>query len=73
MIPRDILETADTMGFDSVEKMTLTDGETVYILIGDGKIGLPMYLHHVDGVATLSTYEESMRLLEEPEYIGGDD
>lgn len=73
MIPRDILETADAMGFDGVEEMTLTGGETAYILIGDGRIGLPMYLHYVDGAVTLSTYEESMRLLDEPEYIGGDD
>lgn len=61
------------MGFDSVERIALTSGETAYVLVGDGKIGLPMYLHHVDGVVMLSTHDESMRLLDEPEYIGGDD
>lgn len=73
MIPKDIYEYASALGFDELEEIGLESGETVYLIQQDGVVGLPMYLHIVDGIVRLSTHEESMKLFNEPEYIGEQD
>lgn len=72
MIPEEITREAMDAGFDSVEELTLRSGETVYLLQSEGIIGLPMYLHYVDGILMLSTREESLALFDEPDYMGDD-
>ena len=42
----------------------------MYLLQSDAIIGLPMYLHYVDGILAPSTREESMGLFDEPDYMG---
>jgi len=69
MIPNDILEYASLMGFDELEEVKLRGGEIVYLIQQEGAVGLPMYLHVVDGIVKLSTYEESMELFSEPDYM----
>lgn len=73
MIPSDIREYASLLGFDELDEITLRSGEKVYLVKAEGIVGLPMYLHNVDGIVRTSTYEESMRLFNEPEYTGEQD
>lgn len=56
-------------GWDDAEELVLLSGETVYLLVGEGMIGLPRYIHDVGGLALLSTDEESMALFDEPAYL----
>ena len=73
MIPSNIREYASLLGFDELDEITLRSGEKVYLVKTNGVVGLPMYLHNVDGIVRTSTYEESMRLFNEPEYTGEQD
>lgn len=72
MIPRDIEAEADAMGAEGLEEITLSSGEVVYLMGFSGKVGLPVYLHYVDGTIVTSTHDESMALFDEPAYIGDD-
>lgn len=69
MIPKNILEYASLLGFDELEEVTLEGGETVYLIQQEGIVGLPMYLRETDGIVTMSSYEESMALFQEPDYM----
>lgn len=69
MIPKDILEYASLLGFEKLETIKLKSGEEVYLIQTSGIVGLPMYLHYVDGTVGLSTHDESMALFEEPDYM----
>ena len=70
MIPKDIQEYASLLGFDELDEITLRSGEKVYLVQTDGIVGLPMYLHDLSGIVRLSTYDESMALFYEPDYMG---
>lgn len=72
MIPKDILEHASLLGFEKLETIKLKSGEEVYLIQTEGIVGIPMYLHHVNGIVGLSTYDESMALFNEPEYMKGE-
>lgn len=70
MIPHEVMQEAALLGYVSVSEIRLRSGETVYLLISDNaKIGLPMYLHYVDEAIAMSTYDESISLLGEPEFL----
>ena len=69
MIPKDILEYASLLGFEKLETIKLKSGEEVYLIQTSGIVGLPMYLHYVDGIVRASTPDESMALFEEPDYM----
>lgn len=71
MTLREAIDEAIAMGYEGAEEITLSSGETVYLLMaGDGAIiGLPTYIHEVDGIVVASTYEESMALFDEPNYL----
>lgn len=73
MIPKDIEAEAESVGAESLEEITLSNGEVVYLLGFSGKVGLPVYLHYVDGTIVTSTRDESMALFNEPAYIGDDE
>lgn len=73
MIPMDIQEYASLLGFDELEEITLRSGEKVYLVKDEGIVGIPMYLHNVGGIVRTSTYDESMELFDEPEYVGSED
>ena len=75
MIPDEVILEASEMGYVTAEELRLRSGKTVYLLVPeDGAIvGLPQYLHYVDGVLVQSNAKESMALLDEPDYIGGED
>ncbi len=70
MIPKDIEAEAESVGAESLEEITLSNDEVVYLLGFSGKVGLPVYLHYEDGIIVTSTYEQSMALFDEPAYIG---
>lgn len=73
MIPNEVTQEARATGFADVSELVLRSGETVYLLdAGGGRVGLPMYLHYVDGLLMQSTVEESMALFDEPEFIRED-
>ena len=70
MIPAEVSNEANIMGFAGVDEIVLRSGETIYLLIaGGGKVGVPQYLHYVDGILTQSTHAESMALFDEPAYM----
>lgn len=70
MIPADVTNEARAMGFANVEELVLRSGETIYLLVADAaKVGLPQYLHYVDGLLVQSTHAESMALFDEPAYM----
>lgn len=70
MIPAEVTKEAKAMGFLTAEELVLRSGETVYLLISDAaKVGLPQYLHYVDGLLVQSTHAESMALFDEPAYM----
>lgn len=71
MIPKEVIEQASLMGFEELEAIKLRSGEEVYLIQMDGTVGLPTYLHMKDGIATMSTYDESMALFDEPSYMQG--
>lgn len=73
MIPKDIKAEADAMGAEGLEEIILSSGEVVYLLRFGGKVGLPVYLHYVDGIIVTSTHDESMSLFNESAYIGDDE
>ena len=73
MIPADVIEFSKDAGASSIEELELVSGEIAYLLVYDGQmIGLPTYLHYVDGVAMPSTAKESMALFSDPAYMGED-
>lgn len=65
MIPAEVANEAGQMGYDGVVEIQRDDGEAVFLLIPpDGaRVGLPQYLHYVDGLLMPSTYEESIEIL----------
>lgn len=70
MIPAEVTSEAKIMGFASVEELVLRSGETIYLLVADtAKVGLPQYLHYVDGLLMQSTAAESLDLFDEPAYM----
>ena len=70
MILAEVTREAKLMGFASVEELVLRSGETIYLLVADGgKIGVPQYLHYVDGLLVQSTHAESMALFDEPAFM----
>lgn len=72
MIPAEVTNEAKVMGFPKVEELVLRSGETIYLLVADAaKVGLPQYLHYVDGLLMQSTHAESMALFSEPAYMEG--
>lgn len=73
MVPREVAEIAAGVGFDGVREITLSSGETAYVLeASEGeKVGLPIYVYYDGDLPVLSDYERSMALLREPEYVNG--
>lgn len=70
MIPAEVTTEAKVMGFAGVEELVLRSGEIIYLLVADDvKIGVPQYLHYVDGLLMQSTHAESMALFNEPAYM----
>lgn len=69
----DAIEWARSAGYETAERLKLKSGETVYLLVGGGKIGLPRYLHDRGEIFELSSDGESMDLFNEPEYMDGED
>lgn len=69
----DAIEWAKGNGYETAEQLKLKSGETVYLLIHEGKIGLPRYIRDVGGFLKLSTDEESMKLFDEPAFLEDDD
>ena len=75
MIPEEVREDAQAAGFKSVEELELASGETVWLLVpNDGAVvGLPVYLHYVNGLLTISTPKESRAILSDPSFVGDDE
>lgn len=73
MVPQEVLDDAKALGFGT-EEMELASGETVWLLVprGEAKVGLPLYLHYVDGILTTSSHAESVALLSDPAFAGGE-
>ena len=70
MIPAEVTVEAKVTGYVSAEELVLRNGETIYLLIADGgKVGVPQYLHYVDGLLMQSTHAESMALFDEPAFM----
>lgn len=70
MIPAEVTVEAMAMGYASVEELVLRSGETIYLLVSDAeKVGMPQYLHYVDGLLVQSTAAESLALFDEPAYM----
>lgn len=70
MIPAEVTDEARVMGFSKVEELVLRSEETIYLLVADAaKVGLPQYLHYVDGLLVQSTAAESLALFDEPAYM----
>lgn len=70
MIPAEVTDEARVMGFAKVEELMMRSGETIYLLVADAvKVGLPQYLHYVDGLLMQSTAAESLALFNEPAYM----
>ena len=70
MIPAEVTVEAKVTGYVSAEELVLRNGETIYLLIADGgKVGVPQYLHYVDGLLMQSTNAESMALFDEPAFM----
>lgn len=72
MIPADIRDYASSLGIDELEEIELRNGETVYLIQGQGMSGLPLYLHYDQGSIVVSNRNESMTLFDEPSYMGDD-
>lgn len=73
MVPQEVLDDAVALGFGT-EEMELASGETVWLLVprGEAKVGLPIYLHYVDGILEASSHDESIALLSDPAFEGGE-
>lgn len=56
-------------GYETAEEIRLRSGETVYLLVGGGKIGLPRFIRDLGGVFVLSSDEESRSLFHEPAFL----
>ena len=65
----DAVKWAEDYGYETAEEIKLKSGEAVYLLVGNGAVGLPRYLHDRGELFELSSDEESMELFDEPEYM----
>ena len=69
MTLQDAIRWAEEAGYDTAEELALSSGETVYLLVGGGKIGLPRFIRDVGGVFILSDDDESRALFREPAFL----
>lgn len=69
MTLQDAIEMAVSFGYETAKAIELRSGETVYLLVGGGRIGLPRFIRDVGGLFVLSSDEESMALFDEPSFL----